>query len=129
MARKNAALLYAQTAAREIVAEQTRVRLMLGFDAAIIAANEVFHMGPGRAAAFANAYNSAMEELAAMYVDAGDGDRDMSYAKGKRDEVIKRIVGEENFVPFDQAYTAAYMDELRRVRVLTEMTNVEGEKT
>lgn len=119
MARKNQMLILAERIARDLVAEQTRARLMMGFDAAIIAANEVFHMGPGRAAAFATAYNDAMEELAAMYVDSGDGDRDMSYAKGKRDEIIRKIVGEESFVPFDQAYTAAYMDELRRFRVMS----------
>ena len=36
---------------RRIVAEQTRARLALGFDAAIIAAHKTFGMGPGRAAA------------------------------------------------------------------------------
>lgn len=118
MARKNAALLYAQTAAREIVAEQTRVRLMLGFDAAIYAAHEVFGMGPGRAAAFAEAYNSAMEELAQLYITDGNDDRDMVYAKAKRDETMRKIVGEQNFVPFDLSYGETWIDELKRVRVM-----------
>lgn len=41
----------------------------------------------------------------------------IEYAKAKRDEAIRRIVGEENFVEFDRAYGAAYMDELMRIRV------------
>lgn len=118
MGRKNQALLYAQSCAREIVAEQTRVRLMLGFDAAILAAHEVFGLGKGRAAAFAEAYNQAMEELATIYVDDGTGDKGMEYAKATRDEAIRRIVGEENFVPFELCYGETYVDELRRVRVL-----------
>lgn len=117
---KNTVMVLADRIARKIIAEQTRARIMLGFDAAVIAAHEVFQMGPGRAAAFATAYNEAMEELADLYVrDAEEnGDRSMEYAKAKRDELIRSIVGPENFVPFEQAYGEAYMDELRRVRIM-----------
>lgn len=120
MSTKNAVMVMADKIARRIVAEQTRARIMLSFDAAIIAAHEVFHMGPGRAGAFANAYNEAMEQLAGLYVDDAEqhGDKRIEYAKGKRDELILRIVGPENFVPFDVAYGAAYFDELRRIRLM-----------
>ena len=115
MARKNQMLILAERIARDLVAEQTRARLMMGFDAAIIAAHEVFQMGPGRASAFANAYNEAMEELATLYVD---DDNSMDHAKGKRDQIIRGIVGDANFVEFDTAYTEAYKDELKRFRVM-----------
>lgn len=107
---------------RRIVAEQTRARLALGFDAAIIAAHEVFGMGPGRAAAFANAYNDAMQNLADLYVSDCEENRDkqIDYAKGKRDEIIRKIVGGQNFVPFDKTYGLAQFDELRRIRVIQE---------
>lgn len=107
---------------RWIVAEQTRARIALGFDAAIIAAHETFGMGPGRAAAFANAYNDAMHELAELYVSDCEENRDkqIDFAKGKRDEIIRKIVGDQNFVPFDKTYGLAYMDELRRIRVMQE---------
>ena len=120
MSTKNALMVMADRIARRIVAEQTRARIMLSFDAAIIAAHEVFHMGPGRAAAFANAYNEAMEQLAGLYVDDAEqhGDKRIEYAKGKRDELILSIVGPENFVPFDVAYGEAYFDELRRIRLM-----------
>ena len=120
MSRKNQMLILAERIARELVAEQTRARVMLGFDAALIAAHEVFGMGPGRAAAFATAYHEAMEELAGLYVDDCDqnGDKRIEYAKSKRDEAIRKIVGEENFVEFDRAYGEAYMDELKRIRIM-----------
>lgn len=110
---------------RLIVAEQTRARIALGFDAAIIAAHEAFGMGPGRAAAFANAYNDAMQQLADLYVSDFDQSRDkqIDYAKGKRDEIIRKIVGEQNFVPFDKTYGLAQFDELRRIRVIQEGGN------
>lgn len=119
MSTKNSVLGLAQRLAKQLVAEQTQARIMLGFDAAIMAAHEVFNMGPGRAAAFSAAYHEAMEELAGMYIDDADqnGDHHLDYAKAKRDEAIRRIVGEENFVEFDRAYGAAYMDELMRIRV------------
>lgn len=119
MSTRNSVLILAERIAKKLVAEQTQARIMLGFDAAIMAAHEVFNMGPGRAAAFSAAYHEAMEELAGMYIDDADenGDHHMEYAKAKRDEAIRRIVGEENFVEFDRAYGAAYMDELMRIRV------------
>ena len=119
MGSKNAVIGLAQKMARQIVAEQTRARLMIGFDAAIIAAHNVFGMGPGRSAAFANAYNEATEWLAGLYVDDADlnGDKKIEYAKAKRDELIKSIVGEANFVPFEACYGEAYFDEARRIRI------------
>ena len=101
MAKKNMMLLMAQEMCKRLVAEQTKTRLALGCDAAVIAANRVFHMGPGRAAAFAQAYSEAMNELAGLFLDDAteNGDAGIDYAKGKRDQLIRRIVGEDNFIP------------------------------
>ena len=120
MGSKNSMMILAKRMARRMVAEQTRARLMMGFDAATMAAHEVFQMGPGRAAAFSNAYNEAMEKLATLYIDDCElnKDKQIDYAKGTRDTLIRKIVGEENFVPFDKAYGEAYMDELRRFRLM-----------
>ena len=112
----------AQARTKQLVAEQTKARLCLGMDAAILAAHEVFGLGPGRAAAFRDAYVSSMEELAGLFIEDADenGDAKLEYAKAKRDEALRRIVGDELFVPFEQAYGQAYMDELKRVRILQE---------
>lgn len=123
MSTKNQVLILAERIAKKLVAEQTMARLSLGLDAAIIAAHEALGMGPGRAESFRQAYVTAMDELAGLFVDdAGkkpsEGDREIVYAKAKRDEIIRKIVGEANFVPFDLSYGAAYMDELKRIRVM-----------
>ena len=120
MSTKNSVLILAQRIARELVAEQTKARLSPGYDAAVRAAHDALGMGPGRAAMFREAYNNAMEELAELFVDDCDnnGDKKLEYAKAKRDEIIRKIVGDENFVPFDLSYGAAYMDELKRIRIM-----------
>ena len=69
MSKQSALAMMANAAAKKIVAEQTRVRLVIGFDAALIAAHEVLKLGPGRAAAFANAYHDALDDLASLYLE------------------------------------------------------------
>ena len=116
MSKPSAWVRMAQEKAKQIVAEQTGVRLAIGKDAALIAAHEVLQLGPGRAAAFLGAYNRAMDDLAELYL--GDKDKAMDYGKGKRDEVIRKIVGDENFIPYDRFYGNTYLDELKRVRAI-----------
>lgn len=126
MGRKNQTLILAQKMAREIIAEQTRARVMLGFDAALVTCNRLFNLGPGRAQAFCRTYGEVMDELAGLYVEDGTEDGDIVYAKAKRDELIKSIVGPENFKPFDEAYGRAYMDEAKRIRVMRENAGETG---
>ena len=116
MSKPSAWVRMAQETAKRIVAEQTGVRLAIGKDAALIAAHEVLQLGPGRAVAFLGAYNRAMDDLAELYL--GDKDKVMDYGKGKRDEVIRKIVGDENFIPYDRFYGNTYLDELKRVRAI-----------
>ena len=122
MAKQSVVLRMAQEMCRKLVAEQTRARLSISFDAALIAAHEVLQLGPGRAQAFANAYSDARNELADLFISDCDEnhDKQIVYAKAKRDELIRSIVGEANFVPFDVSYGNAVMDELKRVRVINQ---------
>lgn len=117
MSKPSGWAIMAQQMAKKIVAEQTRVRLMIGFDAAVIAAHEALQLGPGRAAAFANAFHEALDDLAELYLQDYQ-DKEMEYGKGKRDEVIRKILGEANFVPYDRLYGGTYLDELGRIRAL-----------
>ena len=117
MSKPSGWAIMAQQMAKKIVAEQTRVRLMIGFDAAVIAAHETLQLGPGRAAAFANAFHEALDDLAELYLQDYQ-DKEMEYGKGKRDEVIRKILGEANFVPYDRLYGGTYLDELERIRAL-----------
>ena len=117
MSKPSGWAIMAQQMAKKIVAEQTRVRLMIGFDAAVIAAHETLQLGPGRAAAFANAFHEALDDLAELYLQDYQ-DKEMEYGKGKRDEVIRKILGKANFVPYDRLYGGTYLDELGRIRAL-----------
>ncbi len=119
MSKQSALAMMANAAAKKIVAEQTRVRLVIGFDAALIAAHEVLKLGPGRAAAFANAYHEALDDLASLYLEDSK-DKQMEYGKGKRDQVIRKILGDANFVPYEKMYGDTYVDEFNRIRVLME---------
>ena len=119
MSKQSALAMMANAAAKKIVAEQTRVRLVIGFDAALIAAHEVRKRGPGRAAAFANAYHEALDDLATLYLEDSK-DKQMEYGKGKRDQVIRKILGDANFVPYEKMYGDTYVDEFNRIRVLME---------
>lgn len=125
MSKPSATARLAEEIARRIVANQTRARLAIAMDAALIAAHEVLQLGPGRAAAFSDAYGRAMEQLATLYIDDCDKNKDkgLDYAKGTRDRIIKAIVGEDNFVPFDKSYGTAVMDELRRIRIIEGRTD------
>lgn len=127
MGKQSAVMMIANQMAREIVANQTLARLTIGFDGAIMAAHEVFQMGPGRSAAFREAYNRSVETLARLFLDdfKETKDKQIDYAKGTRDDLIKKIVGEENFVPFDLSYGDAYIDELKRIRIVNKMIESE----
>lgn len=119
MGKQSAVMKIANQMAREIVANQTLARLTIGFDGAIMAAHKVFQMGPGRAGVFREAYNESVETLACMFLtdEEENKDKQIDYAKGMRDKIIKKIVGPENFVPFDLSYGDAYIDELKRIRI------------
>lgn len=66
-----------------------------------------------------------IEELAGLFVmDANENnDAALTYAKAKRDELILSIVGPELFVPFDQIYGDAYIDEAKRIRIRMKETD------
>lgn len=84
-------------------AESRRVHTQMCLDAAMIAANEVFNMGPTRAKAFADAFSSALREIATMTVQDGKSDKQLWFTKTKLDERLKQICG-ENFQPWEERY-------------------------
>lgn len=100
MAKQSAYLKKIRTAARKQVAEEHIVRIQMSLDAAMIAANEVLQMGPGRAPAFATAFSEALSEIAEMTVS---DTRDMEYTKVKLDKRLEEICGKA-FVPWEKRY-------------------------
>ena len=76
----------------------------MGLDAAMIAANEVLNLGPGRAEAYRKAYIDAINEMAKLLATDGADDPELDYSRDIIDRRIKSIVGSEKFVPWDDRY-------------------------
>ena len=55
----------------------------LGLDAATIAANELLHLGAGRAMTFRNRYVELVNEIARMIVEDSAGDPEILWTKAK----------------------------------------------
>lgn len=99
MARRNAYLASVQAG----IAASRHIHTQMCLDAAMIAANEVFNMGPTRCTEFANAFSDALNTIAKTTVDDAKSDKSLWYTKDKLDERMKKICG-EHFVPWDQRY-------------------------
>lgn len=97
---------YLQRVRRDVnrqLMESRSIHTQMCLDAAMIAANEVFNMGPSRAKAFADAFSSALKEIATMTVQDGKSDKQLWFTKTKLDERLKQICG-ENFQPWEERY-------------------------
>lgn len=86
------------------LSDYTNCRMQMAFDAAVLAANEVFNMGAARAAAFGEAFIRYSDEIAGLFTEDGKSDDTLEYSKATLDRRIKKIVGNENFVPFNERY-------------------------
>ena len=73
-------------------------------DAACFAAHDVFKMGPGRAVDFCIAIREYANEMVHLMRDDQKDDKEFVYTKAKVDEKLCRIVGKENFLPWELRY-------------------------
>ena len=97
---------YLQRVRRDVdrqLAESRSVHTQMCLDAALIAANEVLQLGPGRAKAFCDAFSSTLSEIAAMTVSDGKTDRELWHTKDTIDRRLRQICG-ENFQPWEVRY-------------------------
>lgn len=81
-----------------------RIALQMAEDAAMIAAQVIFGMGPKRAADFHAAYTKTANEIAKLIVEDAKADEMLEYTKDTVDKRIRQIVGPENFRPWDERY-------------------------
>ena len=80
-----------------------RMTLQLAQDAAMIAANEVLQMGPGRAKEFAAVMRDTVNEIAGVMLKDQKDDEKFAYTRGVVDRRLKKICG-ENFQPWEERY-------------------------
>ena len=103
MPKNNAFLSMVKYEVQKQVAATRPILIQMCLDSAMIAANNVFQMGPGRCRAFCDAFNAAMNELSLMTVEDGKTDRELWHTKAKLDERLKEICG-EHFQPWEERY-------------------------
>lgn len=72
-------------------------------DAAILAANEVFQRKGKKLVEFHNAFTRYAEEIAEMTLADAKDDKTIDYTKGKLDERLKELLGED-FQPWEERY-------------------------
>ena len=83
---------------------QLQIAMQMGLDAGMIAANETLGMGAGRADKFRTAYIEAINQMTHMTVVDDKDDPEFLWTKAKIDDRIRKIVGEENFIPWEERY-------------------------
>lgn len=72
-------------------------------DAALLAAHDLFQLGPGRAAKFVVAITKYTNEIAALLVEDAKTDPDYIYTREKVDDRLKQICGDD-FTPWEDRY-------------------------
>ena len=104
MSKQSAFAIAVNREVKRQIGQHTRARMQLAEDAALIAANEVLGLGAGRAKEFGETFCRVVNEIAELVIDDSKSDREIVYAKHVIDTRLASIVGDENFVPFDQRY-------------------------
>lgn len=97
---KNAYAKKLQQDIRRQAAARQGIAIQMSKDAAVLAAHEVFKMGPGRAPAFSAAFDQALREIARLTVEDTP---DMEYTKAKLDDRLRSICG-DSFVHWEERY-------------------------
>lgn len=72
-------------------------------DAAILAANEVFHRRGEKLVEFMQAFSRIAHEIAQLTTEDAVADRSLEYTKAKTDAMLAPLLGDA-FVPWDERY-------------------------
>lgn len=96
MSRKN---VYAGRLAQER-SEKIIIHTQMCFDAAMMAANDVFNMGESRCPEFTSRFSYYVAEIAQTTIEDS---RDMEYTKQRIDDRLRKICG-KHFTPYEVRY-------------------------
>lgn len=86
---------------KRVFDQKLDIALQMGFDAAILAAHDVFQLGEGRFLKFSNAYKTRMNEISTLFAQDS---ADLEYSVERLDSALKAITGEKNHTPFEKRY-------------------------
>lgn len=84
--------------------KQLEIAVQQCSDAALMAADDTFDVNAYSAEKFHKAHVKYMNEISHMAVVDDKDDPEMAWTKDTVDRRILQIVGEENFVPWDERY-------------------------
>lgn len=104
MSRKNNLVAVIEREVRRRLEQYTAVRMRMAADAALMAANDVFQCGPGRANEFVGKFIDYCNWIAEIFVEDSKDDPELVYSKAVLDRRIKAIMGEEHFRPYETRY-------------------------
>lgn len=96
--------------AKQLVKQKKQIRVseshaivQMCKDAASMACNDVFHMGPTRGPLFSERFDHYIKEIAGMTVDDGKDDPELLRVKNQVDTRLKEIYG-DHFHPWPVRY-------------------------
>lgn len=97
MGKQNAWLIQQKAKMEEEFLGRLQCHEEIDVIATILAANEYFGCGPGRAGGFLEALAKAKVEVCDVINDDGAADKDIIYAKKVLADMVKRVVGRETW--------------------------------
>lgn len=100
------AILLEQARARYL--RQLDIALQQSSDAAMMAIDDVFDVNPYSAEKFHVAHVKYVNEMASLLLEDYEDDKEMIHTKTDIDRRLKQIVGEDNFVPFEERYRSKH---------------------
>lgn len=103
MPKPNAYLLHLQAQKAAEMKRQRLFTIQWCADAAILAANEVFHRKGEKLVEFYNAFVKYSHEIAEMTIEDAKDDKGISYTKGKLDAALQELLGDD-FRPYEERY-------------------------
>lgn len=85
---------------------QMHMAMQLICDAAFLAANRMFHMGPSRAVEYREIQEKELKWIVGLMMEDQKDDPNFEYAKAKVDERLRPICG-GNFQPWEERYESS----------------------
>lgn len=102
--KQNAFMAAVNKEVKRQMVQYEQTRMQIATDAAFMAANEMFHLGPTRALEFGKAFIKYVDEIITLINTDAKDDKELEYAKTVIDRRLLSIVGEELFEDFDERY-------------------------
>jgi hypothetical protein len=83
---------------------QLDIGMQIAADAALMAADDVFDVNAYSAGKFMRAHTDNVNGIAKLTCEDSEADPDIVYTKTDIDRRLRQIVGNDNFMPWDERY-------------------------